>query len=842
MYREEGYTASEAVRSIFQNNLFGLDIDPRAAQLATFALLLKAAAQDRSILTSNLLPHVYAMPEKEIFTKQEVLDFLGEAHATHAEALYNALELMQQSQNLGSIMKFNFSDNALAAIAQQTTAWKALQPTDILQQDLWKRLAPYMQVLQVLTTKYEAVAANPPYLGPRNMNTDLKEYVDTHYSLSKSDLFAVFIELCLNKNFKNGKIGIVNQESWLFNSSYKMLRKKIVLNYHVESLIHLGTRAFDELSGEKVRSVTFILNNSTSSNEGIYFKLTEQNNSNSKNKAFLNQKNRFDNINQKDFLKIEGSPFAYWISPKVLSLFNKSKNLSNYSEPRKGNSTSDNDRFLKLWFELDLDKSAFCYNDVNKALSDNKYWIAYNKGGGTRKWYGQNEYFIDWRNNGEEIRKIKTAVVTNEKYYMKPGLTWSAISSKKFGLRYFDEGFIFDNNGCCLFELNENRNFLAGLLNSKVFFHIIGQLNPALAFHPGDVKKFPVIHKKIDETISICNLTISKSDWDSRETSWDFETHPLIKTEQTNLQSAYQAWVEQVTHDFYQLHANETELNRIFIDIYGLQDELTPAVKLKDITILQEELNSNALGDATEPIGTLPIKQDVVMRQLISYLMGCLMGRYRLDKSGLHIAHPAPSAEETAAYTYHGYTVEIDDDGIIPLMDSSSSFADNALIRIKHLLEAQWGGDKQLVDTINYLQAALGKDLETYLVKDFWKDHCSRYQKRPIYWLFASPNRAFQVITYMHRMNKYTVEKIRSKYLLVHIRNLENQYSALKANDANLTRDEAKRLEKVEKDLIECRDYDLLLKDVADHQIDFDLDDGVVVNYAKFEGVVAPIK
>jgi hypothetical protein len=337
-------------------------------------------------------------------------------------------------------------------------------------------------------------------------------------------------------------------------------------------------------------------------------------------------------------------------------------------------------------------------------------------------------------------------------------------------------------------------------------------------------------------------LSISKRDSDSHEFSWDFETHPLLKAEQPTLQSSYQAWESKVTQDFYQLHTNETDLNRIFIGIYGLQEELTPEVKLKDITILQEELDTKVFGEAIEPIGTLPIKQDVVMRQLISYLMGCLMGRYRLDKPGLHIAHPNPTVEETSAYTYNNHTVEIDEDGIVPLMDSSCSFADNALIRLKFLLEVQWGDDKQLVETINFMEALLGKDLETYLVKDFWKDHCSRYQKRPIYWLFASPKGAFQVIAYMHRMNKYTIDKIRSKYLLVHIRNLENQLSALQADNASLNREQSKRMEKVRADLEECRAYDLLLKDVADQQIEFDLDDGVVVNYAKFAGVVVPIK
>lgn len=854
MYREEGYTASEAVRSIFQNNLFGLDIDPRAAQLATFALLLKAAAYDRTILQSNLLPHVYAMPEKEIFTRQEVLDFLGEANATHADALYNALVLMQQSQNLGSIMKFNFTDEALATISTQTTAWKTLTPTDILQQDLWKRLAPYIQVLQVLTAKYEAVAANPPYMGSGNMNDSLKEYVNSKYPKSKSDLFSVFMEVCIDFCQPAARMGMINMHSWMFLSSFEALRKFIIETYHIENMLHLGPRTFDELSGEVVQNTAFVLQNTKPNNSGTYYRLVEGGNSTAKHQMFLNTENRFSNISQANFEKIPGSPIAYWLSDKLINSFKIGKPLKKIKEPRQGMATTNNALFLRLWWEVSDDCTGL--NIVSKEVSilSKKKWIPYSKGGGFRRWYGNHDYVVNFENDGKTICdyidntpgvKVKSngRVINRDSYY-KPALTWSLTSSTFFGVRFRPQGFIFDVNGMTLVYSNEiEKNYLLGFFNSKVCFELLKTLNPTMAFQKGDIEKLPIISNLInDDSIIESTINLSKSDWDSRETSWDFEKHPLIIAEQNTLQSAYQAWEAQVTHDFYQLHANETELNRIFIDIYGLQDELTPAVKLKDITILQEELNSNALGDATEPVGALPIRQDVVMRQLISYLMGCLMGRYRMDKPGLHIAHPAPSAEETAAYTYHGHTVEIDDDGIIPLMDSTSSFADNALIRIKNLLEVQWGGDKQLIDTINYLQAALGKDLETYLVKDFWKDHCSRYQKRPIYWLFASPKGAFQVITYMHRMNKYTVEKIRSKYLLVHIRNLENQYSALKANDANLTRDEAKRLEKVEKDLIECRDYDLLLKDVADHQIDFDLDDGVVVNYAKFEGVVAPIK
>jgi type II restriction/modification system DNA methylase subunit YeeA len=840
MYREEGYSAAESVRSIFENNLFGLDIDQRATQLSNFALLLKAAAKDRTILDRDLLPHVYAMPEKDVFTHGEVLEFLSSANSAHVNALYNALELMQQSQNLGSIMKFTFSDAALDAIVKQTAAWRSNSELDLVQQDLWKRLTPYLQVLQVLTTKYEAVAANPPYMGGGNMNDSLKEYVNTKYSKSKSDLFSVFMEVCMNSCQHAARMGMINMHSWMFLSSFEALRKYIIETYYVENMLHLGPRTFDELSGEVVQNTAFVLQKNKSEKAGVYFRLVDGGNSTAKQQMFLKGENCYPNISQANFEKIPGSPIAYWVSEKIIKIFSYDL-IKNISDAKQGIATGNNDYFLREWHELSIRKISF-HNKKTK-------WYPYRKGGTNRKWYGNFSLVVNFENDGFEIKNYKDengklkSRPQNLNYQFKEGLTWSLTNSGTFSLRYAPENFIFDVNGMTLFPYNSNDFFyILGVFNSKVGNAILKIINPTMAFQSGDIESVPFIRSSINTSFVEQNISFSKADWDSRETSWDFETHPLIQADQDSLQSAYQVWESKVMHDFYQLHANETELNRIFIEIYGLQEELTPEVKLKDITILQEELDPKVFGEATEPVGALPIKQDVVMRQLISYLMGCLMGRYRLDKPGLHIAHPNPTSEEIVAYAYNNHTVAIDEDGIIPLMDSSCSFADNALIRLKFLLEVQWGDDKQMVETINFMEAALGKDLETFLVKDFWKDHCSRYQKRPIYWLFASPKGAFQVIAYMHRMNKYTIDKIRSKYLLVHIRNLENQLSALQADNASLNREQSKRMEKVRADLDECRAYDLLLKDVADQQIEFDLDEGVVVNYAKFAGVVVPIK
>ncbi|MCX6265825.1 MAG: BREX-1 system adenine-specific DNA-methyltransferase PglX [Bacteroidetes bacterium] len=843
MYREEGYSAVEAVKSIFTDNLWGLDIDARATQLSTFALLLKAAAKDRTVLDRNILPHVYPMPETQAFSKQEVMDFLGEANAAHSAKLYDALILMQQSQNLGSIMKFSFNDKAQEAINQQISAWESKPNLDLLHQDLWKRLSPYLQVLQLLMQHYEAVVANPPYMGDGKMNGELKKYIQTKYPLSKADLFSVFMEVCLNFCQIRGRMGMINMHSWMFLSSFEALRKMIIDTYYIENMLHLGPHTFDELGGEVVQNTAFVFRKSKSFETGVYYRLVNEPNCSAKENAFFKIDNLFTNINQFNFVKIKGSPVAYWASKNVVSIFNKADLLDDSTTIRQGLATGNNLQFLRLWFEINNLKFFRKCKSIEEAKSINIKWMPFNKGGENRKWSGNYDFVIAFDKENIELLSKSGNQLPSKDLYFKKGITWTAISTSKFSVREHLSGSIFSNAGMVCILDNKIFEYVMALLNSKVLSAILSVLSPTLNFNAGDIKRIPLIissNLKIND-FCLLNIVISKSDWDSHETSWDFEKQPLINLNKTSLESAYQSWEEKVTQDFYQLHANETELNRIFIEIYGLQEELTAEVKLKDITILQEEIDSTALSDATKPIGKLPIKKDVVIRQMVSYMIGCLLGRYRLDKPGLYIAHPNPSAEETAAYEYNGCRVNIDEDAIVPLMDNSCSFGDNALIQLKNLLEIQWGADEKLIETINYLEAALGKELENYLVKDFWKDHCQRYQKRPIYWLFASPKGAFQVITYMHRMNKYTVEKIR-KYLLRHISNLENREAVLSGTSDSLDRIQIRELEKLQRDLQECRDYDLVLKDVADHQIEFDLDDGVTVNYQKFGSVVATIK
>ena len=842
MYREEHYTAREAVDSIFARNLFGLDIDLRAAQLAQFALLLKAAAVDRSVITRNITPHVYAMPDKATFTEQEVEDFLGREGKEFVEPLREALQLMEQSQNLGSIMKFNIPPQARQAIASRYKHWTKHNASNILEQELWQRIKPYIEVLLVLTQKYEAVAANPPYMGSGNMNDDLKKYLVVYYPDSKSDLFAVFIETMIDLCIDNGKLGCITMESWMFLSSYEKLRYKIIDNYFIASLAHFGWH----IIGIAFGTAAMILNKKKATDlHGEFSYLTIDDVDREINVPFVFPKKdngRYANISQSNFEKIPGSPIAYWVSSMTIKIFENYPSLETISEPKSGIMTGNDNRFLKYIHEVDKHKIGRDISDAKEIRISKKKWFILSKGGSYRKWYGNIEHIVNLFNDGQDI--ISCGVnyrLRDPKYYFKPSITWSRICSGDISFRK-QTNVLFSDAGPSIFPINDI-NYLCAVLNSIVSNIIIQSINPTLNYQVRDISSLPIIFDnffEVNDTVEQC-INISKSDWDSRETSWDFQQSPLIATGYVSLEQAYNGWVEKVTQDFAQLHANETELNRIFIDIYGLQDELTPEVKLKDITILQDELDTKAFGDAVELQGELPIKTDVVMGQLISYAVGCMMGRYRLDKGGLYIAHPNPSDEEVAPYTFNGHTFQIDEDGIIPLMDNSVSFTDNALARLKEFFALVWG-EEELVNTLNFVEQGLGTDLESYLVKVFWKEHCKRYQKRPIYWLFASPKGAFQVLTYMHRMNRFTVEKIRSHYLLKHISNLENRVAMLQSNEASLNTAERRLLEKLQKDLAECRAYDLELKEVADAQIEFDLDDGVAVNYELFKKVVAPIK
>lgn len=850
MYKEEYYTPEEAVESILKNNLFGLDIDDRAAQLATFAILLKAAKYYRDIFSKGWLPNVYAMPEEKIFSIQEIKDFLGADGIAYTEELDAALRLMKQAKNLGSVMKLSVSEEAQAFIAKRFNELKNTEYQDINLQGILQNIKTYIPVLLLLTKKYTAVVANPPYMGQKNMNAALKKYLNLNYLLSKSDLFAVFMESGLNMTVKQGLMGMINQHSWMFLSSYEKLREHITINFGIVNMLHLGPRTFEELSGEVVQSVAFILENGRNINKATYYRLIDYKVLNEKESNFLKRNNEFKNISQNNFSKIPGSPIAYWVGDKYLNTFKTINFVNNNLEVKQGLATGNNDVFLRNWYEVSDLKVNNSSSSIEKAHLSEKKWFPYNKGGGFRKWYGNQYFYIAFDKPNFEILKTQGNNLPSRQFYFKESITWSDVASGTFACRYSPEGFVFDVKGSSGFS-SSSLLYKIAHLNSIYSTTTLSVLNPTMSYQVGNIKDIPFIFDKDKEIliskISADCINISKKDWNSYETSWDFPKLPLLN-ESNSLKSAYQKWQENVTQDFFQLHGNEEKLNRIFIDIYGLQEELSPEVALKDITILQDELNGKDL-EKLEPLFreqganaiSLPINKAEVISQFISYAIGLFMGRYRLDNPGLNIAHPNPTPEELASYSYNKAKITIDEDAILPLMGKNCNFPDDALQQINQLLDTIWGHETR-IENSNFIQECLGKELEKFLVKDFYKYHCSMYKKKPIYWLFSSKNGAFQVLVYMHRMNAFTVEKIRANYMLEHLKNLRSEQSMLQANSATLNTQDAKRLDQIRKDLVECEAYDMELKNVADQQITFDLDDGVTANYAKFESVLAKIK
>jgi len=844
MYMEEYYTPEEAVQTIFKKNLYGLDIDDRAAQLASFALMLKAAKVYPDVWERDWKLNIYAMPEANSFSRQEVADFLGEEGSEFIDELEKTLELMQQAKNLGSIMQFDLSAKAIEFI---TLRYEELQKDSFLDfnvQTIVQKGRSFIPVLLLLVKKYSSVVANPPYMKHGNMNGLLKNYVNKMYPLSKSDLFSVFMECTLSMTLKEGLMGMINQHSWMFLSSYIKIRKYILKNCGIVNMLHLGPRTFEELSGEVVQSTAFVLIKGKTINSGTYYRLVDYKSVLEKEHNFLKKNNRYSDISQANFNRIPGNPISYWASSRNLLQLEEYTKLGVVEDCKKGADTGNNSIFLRYWSE------------VSKLKVDyHKKWIFYNKGGSYRRWYGNFNYVVNYENNGEEL-KNSTANLRSKHLYFKDSLTWNALSSGLFSIRYSDKKTIFDSAGSSLF-LNKNENtkyYYLGLLNSTVIQEYLLILNPTFNYGAGTVAKLPLKSSKnvINDMLVKQNINISRKDWNSRETSWDFQQSSLL-SESSSLNKAYQVWQEDVTKDFFQLHSNEEEINRIFIEIYGLQKELTPVVPLKNITILQEELKSKDLEALEEEFRVkgsqainLPLNKAEVMSQFISYAIGLFMGRYRLDKPGLNIAHPNPSEEELTSYNYNDGKVTIDEDAIIPLMGRTANFKDDALYQIQELLDTIWGTENRTAN-LNFLQDGLNKDLEKFIVEDFWMYHCSMYKsgndkKKPIYWLFSSKKGAFQVLVYMHRMNAFTVEKVREKYLLAHLKHLTSQIVLLEKDQANLTAEDARNLDQLRKDQSECEEYDLILKNTADQQITIDLDNGVTENYKLFEAVLAKIK
>ena len=569
IYVAYGYTSRDAASNIIKNNLYGLDLDERAAQLAYFSVMMKACQYDKRFLARGVQPHIYAIVESNDIDPQ-CIEYFANGNQKLKATISTLISELHDAKEYGSILGVTQVD--FQALYQRFDEIADTSEPSIYTYQTQHELLPLVQAAEVMAEKYHIVVTNPPYMTSSNMNGKLADYVKKNYADAKADLFACFIERCHDFTQKNGYQAMITQHAWMFLSSFEKMRTRLLTNDSIINMAHLGARAFEEIGGEVVQTTSFIIRKCFITRyKGEYCRLIEPTSQQGKEMMFLSMQNRYLS-KQESFAKLPGSPVAYWISSQITKIYKSGIPLGDLASPRKGNSTSNNDRFLRLWYEVSFSKINFHCSKLIKVNTLVKRWFPYNKGGSYRKWYGNNNYLIDWYNDAEEIRKIPTSVIANYQYFLKPGLTWSTVSSGNFSVRWFDEGFIFDNGGCCIFDLGSKRAYFMALLNSNVFKHIFGQLNQTLNFQSGEVAKFPVIFKEMPQIddLSMANKDLAKFDWDSLEGSWDFKTNLLINTEANTLKSIYEKAKQDSNERFLRLKHNEEELNRIFIDIYGL--------------------------------------------------------------------------------------------------------------------------------------------------------------------------------------------------------------------------------------------------------------------------------
>lgn len=872
IYRSRGYRDREAVISIVEHNLYGLDIDERAAQLAYFAVMMKARQYDRRFLSRGIQPHVYAIEESNGLSTWKAFsgsDFgqltLDQTYIAQADEL---IDLFHDAKEYGSILKVEPTDydnlqDYLEEIRQMGSenilfaAWSA---------EMADKMPKFIRQAKLLSKKYDVVVTNPPYMGGGGMDAKLSKYVKDNYPDSKSDLFAVFIEQCGAMTKPNGYQAMITQHAWMFLSSYEKLREKI-LQKMIVNMAHLGPRAFEEIGGEVVQTTSFVLRNELSNEyQGEYCRLIDPTTQQGKEDMFLSVQNRYVS-KQENFAKIPGSPVAYWVSKNLLEDFRKGKMLTNFADSVQGLATADNNRFLRLWYECAIRTIFWNCKNHHCSLNSDKKWYPCTKGGKFRRWYGNFEYLVNWQHDGFELKNFKASVIRNPDYYFKKGFTWSTISSGKFSMRYCPTGFLFESKGSKCF-INEGQYFfyLLGMLNSYVVQEALLFLAPTLDYHEGPVSKIPVVigEEKISEIDNLVkeNISNSKKDWDSFETSWDFQIHPLlapsaldmaglITAKQPTLAERYEQFKAICEDRFDILQENEEELNRIFIDIYGLQSELNPEVTDYDITVHRifdskkdipqsmYKKETDEKGKTKSKVSPYVLTKEDVMKSLLSYAVGCLFGRYSLDTPGL-----AYAGGEWDAGKYQTFIP--DNDNVVPITDEEY-FDDDLSFFICAWLKKAFGREN-FEANLAFLTDALGtrgttsrEKLRNYFLKNFYKDHCKTYQKRPIYWLFDSgKENGFKALVYLHRYDENTIGRVRADYLHRMERIYSNEVNRMQdvidhSHSAHEVSVAEKRLEKMKKQLKECQDYDAKLGHLALDQIHLDLDDGVKINYRKVQ-------
>lgn len=867
IYESAGYSQRDAAKSILEHNIYGLDIDDRAYQLAYFAVMMKARQYNRRILNGENTCHVYAIQESNSINRAH-LKYFGagmddiEKNAAKMQ-LEGLLDTLTDAKEYGSILNvesYNWDLLRRFVAAEDTDGQISMDSVGV--EDTAEQLNRLIDIGKTMARKYWVTCTNPPYAGTSNLSANVNNFVKKNYPDSKADLFAVFIERCRQMTVNNGFQAMITQHSWMFLSSFEKLREKMMLTETV-NMAHLGARAFEEIGGEVVQTTAFVrCANHVDGYKGTYCRLIEPTTQQGKEEMFLAGQNRYS-ANQDDFAKIPGAPVAYWVSNNVLKAFTSGK-LYDVGMTRRGLQTGDKDKFIRFWYEPNLNEI-----QLPKSLKKNK-WAIMNNGGTARKWYGEILHAVLWENDGAAIKATGKAIIPSEELYFQECITWNRISVGKLNVKYQEHGII-QGDMSPFFITNDEKQLLyvLALMNSVVSESMVHTINPTITMPVGDIAKLPV---KIDrdnspliETIAQSNIDMSKDDWDSFETSWDFKKHPLVKLRMAGayawgnnapamkIVSAYKAWEETCEGRFQKLKANEEELNRIFIDIYGLQDELTPEVEDKDVTVRKADLQRD-------------------IKSLLSYAVGCMFGRYSIYKDGLLFAgepyslqafadklndRPGTISAEELQRTYRNEGVAVDEmffpdaDNVIPITDEEY-LDDDIVARLCDWLKVVYGADT-LEANLDYIAKALGNKgstsreiIRNYFLNDFFKDHCQTYSvtgsgKRPIYWLFDSGKQnGFKALVYLHRYTPDTIGNLRIDYLHKMQRVYESEINRMQdmmdhSGNAREVAAASKRKDKLAKQLKECREYDEKISHLALSRIELDLDDGVKVNYRKLQ-------
>jgi type II restriction/modification system DNA methylase subunit YeeA len=874
IYLKANYSERDIPKLILEKNLYGLDIDDRAGQLAAFALMMKARSKNRRIFRKKIELNVCSIQESNglidngkfgidnSFWDYILGDVQGEERKKLKEDIEYIIEVFKDAKEYGSILDVKKID--FDAIERRIDEIRNGETIDLFEfqykEVILEKLPPLIKQAKIMSEKYDVVCTNPPYMGRKGMNSNLKNFIDKKYPDSKNDLFAVFMDLDKLYLKKNGFVSMINQHSWMFLSSFEDLRKKIILSNCIINMLHLGPHAFEEIGGEVVQSTAFVirrgslLNYTSTFIKNIEFNSSEEKNQNTIDAISDCNSNFRYYVTMGEFLKIVGCPISYWVNDGIKTIFSRGKLLSGIMPVKKGMDTGNNKEFLRFWYEINKDKLGINLKEGIETLRFNKKWVPYNKGGGYRKWYGLNEYVINWENDGFELKNSK-ANIRSKHLYFKNGITWSSLSTTKISSRISNYGAIFDSAGSSMFPKKENFNYYLAFMNMKVTEYILNIINPTLNYGAGTIGKLPILFieseeykRKINYITNEC-INISQKDWDSFETSWDFKQHPLLNYsaikkdfDSNKIQTAFNRWEDFTREQFNQLKFNEEELNRIFIDIYGLQDELTPEVDDKDITIRKADRERD-------------------IKSFISYAVGCMFGRYSLDEEGLIYAGGEFKDKwriengELRIRTQEGWkdsSFDVTMYNVLIIADDDY-FEDDIVNRFVEFIKVTFG-EKTLEENLDYIAETLGKKtnetsrqtIRRYFLKDFYKDHVKTYNKRPIYWLFDSgKENGFKALIYMHRYDSSTVARVRTDYL----HKIQKKYEAeVKRLDMLIESDISarekaaamKKKEKINKQILECLAYDQVISHVANQKIEIDLDDGVKVNYAKFQSVEIP--